>query len=85
MYYTYIIFSESLQQYYRGSTQNIANRLAEHNAGETQSIKHGCPWKLVGYLTYSTRAEAMQKEKQIKGRGIKRWLEYRISYLELCN
>ena len=83
MYYTYIIFSESINQYYCGSTQNLHNRLAEHNAGETKSIQHGCPWKLIGYIQFSTRAKAVKKEKQIKARGIKRWLEYGIPQLTI--
>lgn len=72
-----------MQQYYCVSTQNIENRLAEHNAGETKSIKHGNPWKLIGYLQFTTRSEAIKKEKQIKVRGIKRWLEYGMKQLTI--
>ncbi len=76
MYYTYIIYSKLLEKHYCGSTQNLVNRLMEHNSGETKSIKNGCPWILIGYLVFDTRSSAMQKERQIKSRGIKRWLDY---------
>ncbi len=38
-YYTYIIYSKLLEKHYCGSTQNLVNRLMEHNNGETKSIK----------------------------------------------
>jgi putative endonuclease len=76
MFYVYIVFSEKIDGYYCGQTQNLNNRLVEHNSGETKSTVKGIPWKLVGFLVFKTRAEAMKKEKQIKNRGVKRWLSY---------
>ncbi|MBI3217934.1 MAG: GIY-YIG nuclease family protein [Bacteroidetes bacterium] len=35
----YSLFSKSTQKYYTGSTQDLANRLLEHNNGETRSIQ----------------------------------------------
>ena len=75
MYYTYILYSNSSLKYYCGSTQDLFNRLQEHNAGETKSIKCGIPWILIGFRKFNTRAEAMKLEKQIKNRGILRWLQ----------
>ncbi|MCB9056225.1 MAG: GIY-YIG nuclease family protein [Chitinophagales bacterium] len=75
MYYVYILFSEGIGEYYCGQCNNVADRLRRHNSGETQSIRHGRPWKLTGYLEVSTRSLAMQTEKRIKKRGIKRWLQ----------
>ena len=75
MFCVYIIFSESIQQFYCGQTHDIVFRFQQHNAGETVSNKHGIPWTLVGYVKVETRSEAMILEKQIKKRGIARWLE----------
>lgn len=72
---TYIIFSESSAKYYTGQTHDLVNRLAEHNQGETSSIKKGIPWKLVWSKEFETRAEALAMEIQIKKRGAKRFLE----------
>jgi putative endonuclease len=74
MYYVYILYSESIKEYYCGQTNDLFNRIARHNKGETPSIKHGIPWKPEGYIELATRSESMRLEKQIKKRGIKRWL-----------
>ncbi|MBS4043027.1 MAG: GIY-YIG nuclease family protein [Chitinophagaceae bacterium] len=76
MFYTYIIYSTKIDSYYCGQTSNLSNRLIEHNSGETKSIVKGIPWILIGYLISDSRKEAMLKERQIKNRGIKRWLKY---------
>jgi len=47
MYHTYILYSEKIQKYYTGQTANLANRLQEHNQGETPSIKIGIPWVII--------------------------------------
>ncbi len=38
MFTVYILFSHTTQKYYTGQTQNLENRLLEHNSGETPSI-----------------------------------------------
>ena len=73
-YSAYIIFSDSINRYYIGHIQNLANRISEQNSGETTSIKNGIPWRLVWSKEFSTRAEAMKSEKQIKSRGASRFL-----------
>jgi putative endonuclease len=71
----YILFSDSCKKFYTGQTVDFENRLAEHNRGETSSIKHGAPWTLVWTKEASSRSEAMKLENQIKKRGAKRFLE----------
>ncbi len=58
-----------------GSTDDMENRLNEHNSGETKSISYGIPWRLVHKEGFKTRREAMLKEREIKSRGAKRYLE----------
>ncbi|MCF8234236.1 MAG: GIY-YIG nuclease family protein [Bacteroidales bacterium] len=74
MYYTYIIFSESTDSYYVGSTQDVEERLKRHNCNHSKSTKYKGPWVLVKSFEFKTRAEAMRLEKGIKGRGIRRFL-----------
>ena len=71
----YILYSESTLKYYTGYTQDLANRLAEHNSGETISIRKGIPWKIIWTAELSSRAEAMKLESKIKKRGAKRFIE----------
>jgi putative endonuclease len=70
----YIVFSESTRKYYTGQTHDLVNRLAEHNNGETASLKSGIPWKLIWNESCTTRSEAMKLEKKIKSRGAGRFL-----------
>ena len=75
MYCAYILQSTVTGRYYTGSTEDLENRVIEHNNGETASIRSGIPWKVIHVEYFSTRAKAMRKEKQIKSRGAKRYLE----------
>ncbi|MFM8460423.1 MAG: GIY-YIG nuclease family protein, partial [Chthoniobacterales bacterium] len=55
---------------YVGSTQNIEERLAQHNSGQSLATKHGIPWKLLHSEEFATRAEAVQRERFFKtGKG----------------
>ena len=75
LFTVYILLSKSTQKYYTGSTQDLQNRLLEHNSGETKSIRNGIPWEVVWQTLLPSRAEAMQLETKIKKRGTKRFLE----------
>jgi len=81
LFYVYILFSNSSQKYYCGQTNNLVKRINEHNNGYSLSTKGDCPWILIGFLKFESRAEAMKKEREIKQRGIKRWLEYSLDTL----
>jgi putative endonuclease len=75
MFFAYILQSEKTKRYYVGSTDNLGNRLKEHNSGETVSSRRGIPWKIVHTEQFNTRSEAIRKEKQIKARGAQRYLD----------
>ena len=74
MYFVYILWSRITNRHYTGSTQDLENRLKEHNGGETTSLRSGIPWKVVHVEEFVSRREAVQREKQIKARGAKRYL-----------
>ena len=74
MFWVYILRSEKTNKYYTGSTQNVSERLMEHNAGKSKSTRGGIPWHLVYFREYGSRVEAVRAEKQIKGRGAERFL-----------
>ncbi len=75
LFYLYILYSRRTRRYYVGSTQDIARRLREHNAGKSLSTRAGVPWELVRAEGYATRAEAVRRETLVKSRGIGRYLE----------
>lgn len=69
-YFTYVIYSESHNRFYKGMTQNIEKRLKEHNSGKTSSTKFYAPWRLIYFEEFSNRDDARKKEKFLKsGQG----------------
>jgi putative endonuclease len=54
--------------YYTGSTNNLALRLAQHQAGEgSVYTRHRLPVKLVYTQEFSSEHEAFLRERQVKG------------------
>ncbi len=63
---TYILRSQSTGRFYVGSTENLTQRIFEHNKNRTPSIKNRGPWDLFYSEAYATRSEAVRRERQIK-------------------
>ena len=74
-YFTYILFSESINKYYIGYTNDINRRLSEHNRVKGKFTDKGIPWKLVYSEHFSTKAEAQTREKQIKSKKSRKYIE----------
>jgi len=66
-YFIYVLKSKSYNNFYIGSTQDIENRIREHNSGRCRYTKGRIPWVLVYSEEFSTRSEAMKREKFLKG------------------
>jgi putative endonuclease len=74
-YFVYIIFSSKLNKYYTGFTENLEVRIAQHNSGISTFTSKGIPWELIHSFEVNSINEARILEKEIKGRGAKRFLE----------
>jgi len=74
-YYVYIIRSHKDGRYYVGSTQDIEARLARHNQGRSTYTKRRGPWKVVYHEEYTRRADAVKREKAIKNRKRRDYIE----------
>ena len=71
-YYVYVLKSERDGIRYTGSGEDAQERLRRHNKGDYQFTKGHRPWKIIYTETYSTRAEAVRRERFLKtGRGRK--------------
>ena len=83
MFYVYVLQSQSTGRFYTGYATDIEQRVGQHNHGITKSTKNRGPWKLVHSEAYSTRAEAMRRERFLKsGQGraeVQRILAHRQS------
>jgi putative endonuclease len=74
LFYVYIIYSEKLDKFYIGTTDNVLRRLDEHNSGLYQSsfTRRGIPWQLYLEVGCSSSKEAYWLEsfiKQMKSRA----------------
>ena len=78
MYYTYIIQSQKNGRFYIGSCHDIDIRIRRHNAGATPSTEPGRPWKVVYSESYESNSEALKREKEIKSKKSRKYIEYLI-------
>lgn len=70
MFYAYVLKSEINGILYKGSTQNIEERIKQHNDGLVKFTSKYKPWKLVYKEIFTTRADALSREKFFKsGKG----------------
>jgi putative endonuclease len=58
-FYVYVIKSVSHGNLYVGMTQNIENRLLEHNRGKSTYTKSFMPWELIYTENIGTRIKAL--------------------------
>ena len=65
-YFLYIIYSESIDHYYIGISENPVLRLVRHNTFQTGWTKQGRPWKLVFQKEFESKQIAMKWEKWVK-------------------
>ena len=68
MFTMYILYSQSLAKFYIGFTgDSIEDRLAKHLSNHRGFTGKAKDWKVVYTEIFSTKAEAMKGESQIKG------------------
>jgi putative endonuclease len=73
MYYVYILFSKKLDKKYIGFTQDIPERLRQHNNRKVPFTSNGIPWQLIYYEVFRNKKDAMEEEKFLKsGKGRER-------------
>jgi putative endonuclease len=75
MHYVYVLWSEKLRKRYIGSTGDIQKRLNEHNSGHNKFTKGGKPWELVYSEVYSSKTEALIRERFLKSGAGRSWLD----------
>ena len=66
-YFVYILQNES-SSFYVGQTNKLEERFQRHNDNRVKATKGKGPWKLLHWEQFATRAEAMNRERDIKNR-----------------
>ncbi len=65
-FFVYILESEEDSTFYVGQTSDLAKRLKRHNKGLIKSTKSKRPYRLGYFEEFGSRAEAMNREWEIK-------------------
>jgi putative endonuclease len=75
MYRVYVLYSPDFNKLYIGFTSDLEARLRSHNElGNKDWMTRYRPWTLAHSETFDTKAEAMKREKQLKGGQGSIWL-----------
>jgi putative endonuclease len=79
MFHVYVIRSISdPKRYYIGYTENIDQRVKEHNEGKSlHTTKYG-PWELAVYLAVPSKTKALDLERYLKSGSGRAFLQRHI-------
>ena len=76
MHYVYFLWSTKLGKIYIGESTDVINRLDYHNRGLQRYTKCGIPWKLIRFVNFKNRKEALGEEKRLKKCKNKKYYKY---------
>ncbi|GAL70663.1 hypothetical protein JCM19302_2385 [Jejuia pallidilutea] len=75
-YYTYILYSKEIDRYYVGFTSDILQeRLRKHNTNHKGCTGKANDWCIVYFESYKTKTEAYSREREIKGKKSRVYIE----------
>lgn len=81
-YHVYILKSLLNADMYIGSTENVAKRITLHNQGKVRSTKGYRPWVLIGQEEFSSRSEAVLRERFLKNHQQKKLLKEKYGLVD---
>jgi putative endonuclease len=79
MYYTYILYSPSIDQFYVGHCDDLEDRLFRHNNSGFLATKKANDWIVVYKKQFDSRREANAWEMTIKHKKSRKYIEWLIS------
>ena len=77
-YYVYVLKSEVGDSWYIGYTEDIENRIQQHNNGESLYTKRKIPWRIIYYEVSFDKYDAIAREKYLKTGMGRRYLKNRL-------
>lgn len=78
-FYYYVLKSVKNGILYKGSTQNLQQRVIYHNQGRVKYTAKNVPWELVLFEPFATRAVAVQREKWYKTGAGRDWIKAHLN------
>ena len=82
MFFVYILYSKSTEQFYKGQTDDLVNRIFRHNNGYEKFTKKGIPWTILWSTIKDERSESLKLEKKLKNLGKEETLKFMLKYDE---
>ena len=75
MFYVYVLFSKKSNKLYIGMTSNLLQRFYSHNElGKKGWTINYRPWLMVHWESFSSKTEARDREKKLKGGQGREWI-----------
>ncbi len=74
-FFVYILQSKKDFTFYIGQTNDLDIRLSKHNDGFSKYSSSKIPWRLVYFEMFETRSEAIKREKEIKSKKSRKYIE----------
>ncbi len=71
----YIIYSQKIDRYYVGHTEDIVKRLGQHNSGISDFTSVSDDWSLVHIEKFISRELARKRELEIKKKKSRKYIE----------
>ncbi len=78
-WFTYILYSKSIDKFYVGYTHDLKLRIQRHNSGWGKYSKRGSPWKLVYFESFESKSEAIKRESEIKRKKSRKYIVWLIN------
>ncbi len=78
MFCCYIIYSQKLDKYYVGHSEDMQERLAQHNSGISAFTAKAADWVLVYIELFDSREKAFRREREIKKKKSRNYIEWLI-------
>jgi putative endonuclease len=78
-FYVYILQSKMDFSFYIGQTNDLDARISKHNDGFSKYTSSKIPWRLVYFELLQTRSNAIKREKEIKSKKSRKFLEALIA------
>ncbi|OGN01908.1 MAG: hypothetical protein A3I26_02815 [Candidatus Yanofskybacteria bacterium RIFCSPLOWO2_02_FULL_43_10] len=65
-YYVYVLYNQSENFIYIGYSEDLKQRVTEHNKGRVKSTKSFLPLELIHYEAYKNKKDAKRRELYLK-------------------
>ena len=69
MHYVYLLKSKKNGRLYTGFTDDLRQRVEDHNSGKSSYTKNNRPYVLMYYEAYASRDDAQKRERSLKLRS----------------